>query len=182
MAQRRHARDEQCQRHGLELNPGLLKYIRSTIVADGIISRIAPDFDFADALRNEIRENVLEEDRNAVFSAAGALSFLCDLTLGLESDPHDVLAALERMDMSEQPIATRGAARRGVGARTRAVCIGGIWVVSVLSLKIGDDWPSFRKEPVLAVLVTSFMTLWTLWLVWLARGLRTRGRERQCRT
>jgi ubiquinone biosynthesis protein len=164
-----------CQRHGLQLERGMTKYTRSVIVADGLISRIAPDFDFADALRTEIRRNVFEEDRESTLSIPAALSLLCDLTLWLESDPHDLGATLERMDLpKERPLRDRDAGDRMSAVRTRALCIAGIWVVSVLSLTIGGDWPSFRKAPSLAVLVTLFMTLWTVWLAWLLRALRTR--------
>jgi ubiquinone biosynthesis protein len=164
-----------CQRHGLELNPGLLKYTRSTIVAGGLISRIAPDFDFADALRAEIQRNVFEQDRESILSTSAALSFLCDLTLWLESDPRDFLAALEGINIPEQRVSpTSGAGGRVSSERARALCIAGIWVLSVLSLTIGGDWPSFRKAPSLAVLVTLFMTLWTVWLALLLRALRTR--------
>ena len=164
-----------CQRHGLQLERGMTKYTRSVIVADGLISRIAPDFDFADALRTEIRRNVFGEDRESTLSIPAALSLLCDLTLWLESDPHDLGATLERMDLpKERPLRDRDAGDRMSAVRTRALCIAGIWVVSVLSLTIGGDWPSFRKAPSLAVLVTLFMTLWTVWLAWLLRALRTR--------
>ena len=163
-----------CQRHGLELERGMTKYTRSVIVADGLISRIAPDFDFADALRTEIKRNVFEEDRESALSIPAALSFLCDLTLWLESDPHDLVAALERIHLSEEQSSPARDAGDRSAARTRALCIAGIWVVSVLSLTLGGDWPSFRKAPSLAVLITLFMTLWTVWLAWLLRTLRTR--------
>jgi predicted unusual protein kinase regulating ubiquinone biosynthesis (AarF/ABC1/UbiB family) len=164
-----------CQRHGLELERGMTKYTRSVIVADGLISRIAPDFDFADALRTEIKQNVFEEDCESILSMPAALSFLCDLTLWLESDPHDLMAVLERTHLPEErPLPARDAGGRRSAARTRALCIAGIWVVSVLSLTMDGDWPSFRKTPSLAVLITLFMTLWTVWLAWLLRALRTR--------
>jgi ubiquinone biosynthesis protein len=165
-----------CRHYGVSVDREMIKYIRSTVLADGLISRLRPGFDLASILRRVVEGYIVEENRKKIFSTAGALSLLTDLTVWLEAGPSDFLHALDMLERRE--LRMSGVMKfdpdRNEGLRARAVYVGAVWVVSVLSLIFGGGFPSFRTAPFLAVLAITFVILWGLWLTRLLRRLWAR--------
>jgi ubiquinone biosynthesis protein len=165
-----------CRRHGVVVDREVIKYIRSTVLADGLISRLAPGFDMARILRTVVEKHAIEESRDKIFSTAGALSMLSDLVVWLESTPRDFLRALNMFERRQLRMhATFSVSTpQDSAVSTRLTHVAAIWAISVLFLAVGRGLPSFRASPFLAVLDTAFVTLWSLWLMCLLFRLKTR--------
>ncbi|MBS1860050.1 MAG: AarF/ABC1/UbiB kinase family protein, partial [Acidobacteria bacterium] len=164
-----------CRRHGVLVDREMIKYIRSTILADGLISRLAPGFDMARILRNVVEKQAIDEARKKAFSTSAALSLLSDMVVWLESTPRDFLRALNMLEHRQLRMRTTlsVAEPRDAALRARTGRVAAIWALSILFLASRGGLPSFRLSPFLAVLDTMFVTLWSLWLVRLMLRLRT---------
>jgi ubiquinone biosynthesis protein len=166
-----------CRHHGVVVDREVIKYIRSTILADGLIARLEPGFDMARILRTVVEKHAIEESYSKIFSTAGALSMLSDLVVWLESTPRDFLRALSMLERRQLRMRTTlsVSTHQNSPEHTRLTHVTAIWALSILSLA-GGGLPSFRVSPFLAVLDTAFVTLWSLWLVRLLFRLRTRDK------
>ena len=164
------------RRYGLLVDREMIKYIRSTVLADGVISRLAPGFDLASVLRKVVEEYIVEENRKKIFSTPGALSFLTDLTVWLEAGPSDFLHALDMLQRRQLRMSAvmTVAPDQSEGLRARALYVGAVWVISVLFLTFGGGLPPFRTAPFLTVLAIAFVILWSGWLLRLLRRLWAR--------
>ena len=164
-----------CRRHGVLVDREMIKYIRSTILADGLISRLDPGFDMARILRTVVEKHAIDEARKKAFSTAGALSLLSDLVVWMETTPRDFLRALNLLERRQVRMRTTFSlpAPRDSALRTRAAHVAAIWALSVLFLAESGGLPSFEISPFLTVLDTLFVTLWSLWLVRLLFRLKT---------
>ena len=165
-----------CQHYGVLVDREMIKYIRSTILADGLVSRLAPGFDLARILRSVVEEYVLEESRNRILSTAGAISFLTDLAVWSDASPRDFLNVLNMLERRQLRMhASLPDASNGHSAiRVRALCVGAVWILSMLFLGVDGGPPSFRASPFLSILAVLFVTLWSLWFMSLLRRLRAR--------
>jgi ubiquinone biosynthesis protein len=152
--------------YGVLVDREMIKYIRSTILADGLVSRLAPGFDLAFVLRRVVEEYLAAEARAKIFSRGGALSMLADLTIWMQSGPGGILHALNLLDRGQFRVRAGVSLQPGKdGAlRMRAVGAAIVWALAVLILMAGGPgfWTPVRFP---AILAASFLGLWTIWLL-----------------
>lgn len=162
-----------CQDYGVLIDREMIKYVRSTILADGLVARLAPHFDLAQALRKVVEEYLADEARRKVFSRGGVLSLLTDLALWLEAGPGALLHALNLFERRQLRIraAVSSTPDKESPWRARALSAAVVWAAAVLVLGVGGGFPSWKSSPWLAALATSFVALWTLWLLRLLQRL-----------
>jgi ubiquinone biosynthesis protein len=164
------------RQYGVLVDREMIKYIRSTILADGLISRLAPGFDLALVLRRVVEEYLSAEARDKIFSRGGALSLLADLTIWMQSGPSGILHALNLLDRGQFRI------RAGVsfppekdGALIiRAIGAAIIWGLAVLILVVMGGTAFWTPLRFPAILAASFLGLWTAWLLRLLQRLSAR--------
>jgi ubiquinone biosynthesis protein len=157
-----------CRDYGVLVDREMIKYIRSTILADGLVSRLAPRFDLAQALRKVVEEYLASEASRQVFSEGSALSLVTDLTLWLDSGPSALLQALNRFRRGQFRLrAEYGPSlyTKDSALRTRTLGAAAVWAFAVLLLGPGGGFPSWHSSPFFAALAGAFVSLWTLWLV-----------------
>ena len=162
--------------YGVLVDREMIKYIRSTILADGLVSRLAPGIDLASVLRRVVEDYLATEARERIFSRGGALSLLADLTIWMQSGPSGILHALNLLDrrqfrvragLSSMPDADNALRWRVIGA-------GIIWGLAALTLGVAggpEFWTPLRFP---AILAGSFLAVWTIWLFRLLQRLATR--------
>lgn len=166
------------RRYGILVDREMVRYIRSTILADGLIQRLAPGFDLARVLREVVEQYAAEESRNKIFSTSGALSLLTDLAVWLEARPRNFLQAWDSVARREFRVRTRSAPsptkNRRLRLQTRYVVT--IWTATILFLSLVERTTLFRPSPFPAVLTILFFATWS---VWLARLLYRLGAEEE---
>jgi ubiquinone biosynthesis protein len=159
--------------YGVLVDREMIKYIRGTFLADGLISRLAPGFDLAGALRQVVEEYLVDSARRKVFSSAAGLSVLTDMAIWMRTGPAPMLRALdlfERREIRLRPY-TGTRARTTEADRSRAFAAIAVWVVSVLFVALGGGLPSWKTAPVFAGMTLLFLTSWTIWMLLLLRRL-----------
>jgi len=160
--------------NGVLIDREMIKYIRSTFLVDGLVTRLAPGFDIAESLRKVVEEYLYDQARRRVFSKAGSLAMLTDVTIWLKTGPSAMLRALDLFERRELPMRNNVIAalpRQSDGLRARAVAIVTVWVVSILFLALGGGLPDWRSAPFFAGVIAVFMTSWTVWMLLLLRRL-----------
>lgn len=165
-----------CQNYGVLIDREMIKYVRSTILADGLVARLAPDVDLACILRNVVEDYLATEARKNIFSRGGGLSLLADLTIWLQSGPAGILHAFARFERREfriragiSPIADPESA-----LRTRAIAAAIVWAIAVLALGLFGGSALWSPPGYPALVAGSFLALWTLWLLRLLQRLTVR--------
>jgi ubiquinone biosynthesis protein len=161
------------RQYGVLVDREMIKYIRSTILADGLVSRLAPGIDLASVLRRVVEEYLATEARNRIFSQGGVLSMLADLTIWMQSGPSGMLHTLNLFDRRQFKI------RAGLSAmpdkdetlRIRVIGAAIIWGLAALALLLvgGPEFWTPLRFP--AILAGSFLSLWTVWLLRLLQRL-----------
>jgi ubiquinone biosynthesis protein len=161
-----------CQNYGVLVDREMIKYIRSTILADGLVSRLAPDVDLALILRNVVEDYLAEEAKQKIFSRGGALSILADVTVWLQTGPAGMLHAISLLDRRQLRIRAGIASRPdpSSGLRMRAIAAASIWGLGVLTFT-ATGFPSGNPWRFPAILAGVFLALWTLWLLRLLQRL-----------
>jgi ubiquinone biosynthesis protein len=162
-----------CQNYGVLVDREMIKYIRSTILADGLVTRLAPDFDLAAVLRRVVEEYLEEEARKKVFSRGGALAMMSDLALWLQTGPGGLLHALNLFERRQFQVHASVANHRDKDAalRARAITAAAVWAVASLALGLftGPDFWIPPRFP--AIVAGGFLALWTVWLLRLLQRL-----------
>jgi ubiquinone biosynthesis protein len=158
--------------YGVLVDREMIKYIRSTILADGLVSRLAPGIDLASVLRRVVEDYLATEARGKIFSKGGALSLLADLTIWMQSGPSGILHALNLFDRRQFRIRAglTVAPDKDAALRIRAIGAAIVWGLTALVLLAGGAgfWTPVRFP---AILAASFLTLWTVWLLRLLQRL-----------
>jgi len=167
------------RQYGVLVDREMIKYIRSTILADGLVSRLAPGVDMASVLRRVVEEYLAAEARDKVFSKGGALSLLADLTIWMQSGPGGIMHALNLLDRRQFQIRA-GVTRRPdkhAALRIRTISAAAVWglAVLVLGVVIGPAFWTPLRFP--AILAAVFLGLWTLWLLRLLQRLTVKQQE-----
>jgi ubiquinone biosynthesis protein len=165
-----------CQDYGVLVDREMIKYIRSTILADGLVSRLAPEFDLAKVLRKVVEDYLSEEAQLRAFSRAGMMSMLTDLALWMQAGPAGVLHALNLFERRQFKVhaSVNNGVDKDSALRGRVIAVGLIWGVTALAMGFftGPDFWSPMRFP--AILAGIFLALWTLWLLRLLQRLSTR--------
>ena len=164
------------RRYGVLVDREMIKYIRSTVLADGLVSRLAPGFDLAAVLRHVVEDYLNTEARDKVFSRGGALALLADLTIWMQSGPSGLIHALNLLDRRQFRIRA-GVTRppdKNAALRIRTISAAIVWglAVMVLVVILGPAFWTPLRFP--AILAASFLALWTLWLLRLLQRLGVR--------
>jgi predicted unusual protein kinase regulating ubiquinone biosynthesis (AarF/ABC1/UbiB family) len=161
--------------YGILVDQQMIKYIRSTILVDGLVSLIAPGLDIADALRTVVEEYLIAEARRKVLSRAGGLSMLTDLAIWMKKGPAAILRALDLVERRQLRLRSRGVRAPGRSApdgalRSKVSAARAIWAVSITFLTVGGGLP-WETTPLLAAFAAVFVASLTLWMLLLQRSL-----------
>ncbi len=156
-----------CQNYGVLVDREMIKYIRSTILADGMVSRLAPSVDLAAILRRVVEDYLEEEARRKIFSRDGSLAMMSDFALWLQTGPAGILHALNLFERRQFQVHASVANPRDKDSalRSRAIAAAAIWAVATLSIGMftgRDFWIPLRFP---AMLAGGFLALWTMWLL-----------------
>ncbi len=162
--------------YGVLIDREMIKYIRGTFLADGLISRLSPGFDIARSLREAVEQYLIEEASRKVFSRAAALSMLTDVVIWMKTGPTAMLRALDLFERRELRMRAAPAPdpHRDDGLRARAFAVVAVWASSILFLVLGGALPSWKTSPFFAAVASFFLTAWTLWMLLLLRRLASR--------
>jgi ubiquinone biosynthesis protein len=159
--------------HGVLVDREMIKYIRSTVLADGLVSRLAPGFDLAAVLRRVVEDYLATEARDKIFSRGGAMALLADLTIWMQSGPSGIMHALNLLDRRQFRIKA-GVTRppdKDAALRVRAISAAIVWGLAVLILCVLEGPAFWMPLRLPAILAAAFLALWTVWLLRLLQRL-----------
>jgi len=162
-----------CRNYGLLVDREMIKYIRSLMLADGLVARLSPGLDLAPQLRRVCEDFFAQEAQAKIFSRGAALSFLADLSGWLLAGPGRMLHALELMERRQVRLRTRSGAGADHfdGLRTKAVALAAAWLsVAILLLTDWQGTAAGGPSPSTYLLI-GFWGGWTIWLLKLLRRL-----------
>ncbi len=162
--------------YGVLIDREMIKYVRSTVLVDGLVSLLSPGFDIAGELRKLVEEYLVDAASRKVFSRAGALSIATDLAIWMKRGPTSMLRSLDLFERREIRFRSAGGQKPGKddGLRRRAFAAGAVWAFSILFLVLAGGLPSWKTAPLFATITAIFVTSWTLWMLLLVRRLATR--------
>src|SRR3990172_1227 len=83
-----------CRTYGLLVDREMIKYIRSLMMEDGLVARLAPGLDLAPQIRRVCEDYLSQEAQSKIFSRGAALAFLADLSGWLLAGPGRMLHAM----------------------------------------------------------------------------------------
>ena len=160
-----------CRTHGLLPNKELIRYIRSVVLADGLVSRLAPGLDYGNQLRELCEDYFARQIRNKIFSTKATLPMLADLTGWLQSGPTGMLKALELMERRQFGVRANvtAAPARNRGRNGPLFWAALVW--SALCISLALNWPLLWRDPLTLSVSASLalLLLWTAWLIYLLR-------------
>ncbi|MCU1329841.1 MAG: hypothetical protein JWN34_5211 [Bryobacterales bacterium] len=158
---------EVCRTHGVLVDREMIKYIRSTVLVDGLVTHLAPGFDIAGALRRAVENYMIEESQRKVLSPGGMLSFLTDVTVWMQSGPTSMVRALDQFERRQ--IVFRASVsqppRKQDAAVLRLYATAATLVITILFLTLTNGWPDFARLTFSAYISVAFVTSWSLWLL-----------------
>ncbi|MGA2213993.1 MAG: AarF/UbiB family protein [Bryobacteraceae bacterium] len=162
-----------CRNYGVLVDREMIKYIRSTVLVDGVISRMAPGLDMALALRDVTEEYLYEQSRKKIFSAGGALSLLTDLAIWIKTGPASMVRALELIERRQMTAKTGSLPVEDQQQPLRARAFAGIavWALVMVFMTLGGSSVAKGNSPFWEIILGTFVTSWTIWLLWLLRRL-----------
>jgi ubiquinone biosynthesis protein len=162
-----------CRSYGLLVDREMIKYIRSLILADGLVSRLAPGMDLAPQIRDVCEAFYAQQARSRIFSRGAALALLADLSGWLLAGPGRMLHILERFERRQVLLRTRSrpSTDRSEGVRNRATAGAVVWLLLGIALLAGgrQDASSFLSPA--GILLAGFWGGWSLWMLRLLRRL-----------
>jgi ubiquinone biosynthesis protein len=161
------------RKYGVSLRREIVRYLRSSLLVDGLVARIAPGLEIADLLRHAVEDYELEQARRAISSPAATLSILTDVVLWLESGPGGLVRWL-RAHASNQPAAPVSETNVGDPAarwQARTLGVSAVWVVILLAFGLWGCFPPWSTSPFLAGFAVAFVLIWTASLVRLLRRM-----------
>jgi ubiquinone biosynthesis protein len=161
--------------YGVLVDREMIKYIRGTFLADGLISRLSPGFDIARSLREVVEEYLVDDARRKAFSRPAALSMLTDLTIWMKAGPPAMLRALDLFERREIRLRAAGTsnAQRSDGLWPKILAAVGVWGFSILFVAM-EGGPPWKTAPFFAGVTAAFLATWTVWVLLLLRRLSSR--------
>ena len=162
-----------CRDYGVLVDREMIKYIRSVFLADGLVQRLAPGFDIAQALRVVVEDYLVAESRRQVLSPAGGLSLLTDMLIWTRTGPGGMVRAMDLVERRKISLHAAVSSRpdKAASLQVQAVAAGLIWAFSVLFLAISGGLQFTEDAPVFNIIAIIFVASWTLWIAWLVRRL-----------
>ncbi|HXJ41860.1 MAG TPA: AarF/UbiB family protein [Bryobacteraceae bacterium] len=163
-----------CRNYGLLVDREMIKYVRSLMLTDGLVSRLAPGLDLAPHIRRICEEFLAEEARARMASPSTALTFLADLSAWLSAGPSRLLQILDRLERSRIGMRTRGRSERKLPDRMvlQASLVAASWLTLTAALVAGRS--KLTMDAVTASALVSWFA-WTIWLIYIVRRLRRYG-------
>jgi predicted unusual protein kinase regulating ubiquinone biosynthesis (AarF/ABC1/UbiB family) len=154
----------------------MIKYVRSTVLVDGLVSLLSPGFDIAGVLRELVEKYLVDEASRKVFSRAAALSMFTDLAIWMKRGPTSMLRSLDLFERREIRLRSSTSSKEGKddALRRKAYVAGAVWMFSILFLVLAGGLPSWKTAPYFAAITAIFVTSWTLWMLLLLRRLATK--------
>jgi ubiquinone biosynthesis protein len=165
-----------CRNYGVLVDREMIKYIRSTVLVDGVVTRLAPTLDLARTLRDVVEEYLFEQSRRKVLSAGGAISLLTDMAIWMKTGPSSMVRSLELFERRQISLKTRSSAQkerkdRQEPLRAKAFAGAAVWAFTIAFAALGGNTAARANSIFWQVLLISFVTLWTIWLLLLLRRL-----------
>jgi predicted unusual protein kinase regulating ubiquinone biosynthesis (AarF/ABC1/UbiB family) len=159
--------------HGALVDGEMVKYIRSTVLVDGVVSRLAPGLDLAHALRNVVEEYLFEQSRRKVLSPGGLITMLADMVIWMKTGPSSMVRAVELFERRQTNLKSfaRPEADPDRPLRTRIFAGAAVWALTVVYLSLGGASGAMRDSAFWTIMVKVFVTSWTVWLLLLLRRL-----------
>ncbi len=153
--------------NGILVDREMIKYIRSTVLVDGLVTRLAPGFDIAGALRHAVESYLLEESKRKILSAGGMLSLLTDVTVWMQTGPTAMVRALdlfERRQIVFRAAVTAPSARRDA-TQLRTLATAAALLITLAFFALTGGWQDLAEHSFFAYIAIAFMTSWSLWLL-----------------
>jgi ubiquinone biosynthesis protein len=165
-----------CRNYGVLVDREMIKYIRSIVLVDGVVSRLAPGFDLALLLRKVVEDYLFEEARRKMFSEAGTTSLLADLAIWMKTGPASMLRALEHFERRQISFKTKSAQETADHRplRVRAVAGMTVWALTIVFLSLGGGSAAMHSSPFWRIVIGVFVSSWTVWLLYLLHRLARR--------
>jgi len=159
--------------YGALVDGEMVKYIRSTVLVDGVVSRLAPGLDLAHALRNVVEEYLFEQSRRKVLSSGGLITMLTDMAIWMKTGPSSMVRAVELFERRQTNLKTFSRPEPDADPTLRARIYAGaaVWALTVVYLSLGGASVTMHDSTFWAIMVKVFVTSWTVWLLLLLRRL-----------
>jgi hypothetical protein len=159
--------------YGALVDGEMVKYIRSTVLVDGVVSRLSPGLDLAHALRNVVEEYLFEQSRKKVVSPGGLITMLTDMAIWMRTGPSSMVRAVELFERRQINLKTFARPEQDLDRplRVRILTGAAVWALAVVYLALGGASATLRDSPSWAIIVKVFVTSWTIWLILLLRRL-----------
>jgi ubiquinone biosynthesis protein len=159
--------------YGALVDGEMVKYIRSTVLVDGVVSRLAPGLDLAQSLRNVVEEYLFDQTRKKVLSSGGVITMMTDLAVWMKTGPSSMVRALELFERRQTNLKTfsRPELDQDRPLKVRVMTGAAVWALTVVYLSLGGASATMRDSAFWAIVVRVFVTSWTVWLLLLLRRL-----------
>jgi ubiquinone biosynthesis protein len=159
--------------YGVLVDGEMIKYIRSTVLVDGVVARLAPGLDLARALRDVVEEYLFERSRRKVLSPDGMISLLTDMAIWMKTGPSSMVRALELFERRQIGLKTYSKPQQDPDRPLRARLYAGaaVWALTSMYLSVGGAAITLRNSEFWVIMIRIFMTSWTIWLLVLLRRL-----------
>lgn len=164
-----------CRNYGVLVDREMIKYIRSSVMCDGVINRLAPGLDMAQSLRQVTEEYLYEHTRKKILSSGGAITIATDLALWLRTGPAAMVRALDLIERRQMNVKTRALPAPDEQRTLRAKALAGaaVWAFAMIFLTLSGG-PGKTNSAFWEFISAVFVTSWTIWLLLLLRKLVTR--------
>jgi ubiquinone biosynthesis protein len=159
--------------YGALVDGEMVKYIRSTVLVDGVVARLAPGLDLAKALRDVVEEYLFEQTRKKVLSPGGVIAMLTDMAIWMKTGPSSMVRAVELFERRQINLKTFGRPEDDPDRplRVRIYAGAAVWALTLVYLALGGASVSMRDSSFWTIMVRIFVTSWTVWLLLLVRRL-----------
>jgi predicted unusual protein kinase regulating ubiquinone biosynthesis (AarF/ABC1/UbiB family) len=159
--------------NGALVDGEMIKYIRSTVLVNGVVARLAPDLDLAYALRNVVEEYLFEQSRKKVFSSGGVIASLTDVAIWMKTGPSSMVRAIELFERRQIGLRTVSQPEQDEDRKLRGKIFAGatVWALTVVYLSLGGGAGTLQDSSFWAIMIRIFVTSWTIWLLLLLRRL-----------
>lgn len=156
-----------CRSFGLLPKREMIRYIRSVVLTDGLVSRLAPDLEYGSQLRHLCESYLLQDIRKRHLSPKTGLPLLGEWLGWMQTGPGALLRALERLSQGEYSgrSPTPDDRREASPQRRRPFWPGAVLAVGIAVVLV--NWERFLENPLAWPPVATLVVLMT-GLVWLA--------------
>ncbi|OFV97110.1 MAG: hypothetical protein A3F68_10530 [Acidobacteria bacterium RIFCSPLOWO2_12_FULL_54_10] len=165
-----------CRTYGFLVDREMIKYIRSLILSDGLVTRLAPGFDLAPQIRTICEDFLSQEAKARIFSEGAALTLLAGITGWMLGGPGRALRAVELLEIgvaSRKPEPARGTDGQEA-LRLRAYMVTSSWMVAAVLLISSRETLFSSSLWSVGYLMAGLWGGCTIWLISLMRKLANR--------